>query len=485
MKTPRAVARLERTVKAAVERAGLDSGCTVVVAVSGGPDSLAMLYALAHLRDRLRLQLWGAHLDHGLRGEESARDARFVEGTFRGLGVEFASEHTDVAAFRRQRKLSLEQAAREVRYSFLGKVASDRGADAVALGHTADDQAETVMMNIIRGTGIQGLKGMMPVSRREVNGRSLTLFRPLLDCIGAETTEYCAALGLDPRTDESNSRTELTRNWVRLDLLPRIRERNPGIRDALVRLADVAAQDLEHLDAGLDAVWDGAVNEDGVRAAIDHEAFGRLDPALRVHLLRRVFERIAGGAVQLEQAHVDEMVRLIAGPAGRTLTLPGGVRFSTGYSASTVAAGGELTIPIPPFGGEQQINVPGETEVGDWTVSTRIARGPNPGPSREAQAPGLGSGGASAAVDFDAVGDDLSIRSRRPGDRFQPLGMSQSKKLQDFMVDAKIPREWRDRVPLVVTPRGILWVVGWRVAHWARVQATTTQVLEIELQPAG
>lgn len=485
MRTAKSIVRFEGTVQAAVERAAPDSG-RVVVAVSGGTDSLALLYALSRLKDRLRLQLLGAHLDHGLRGEESAKDARFVEKAFRTLEMGFTSEHADLAAFRRRHKLSTEQAAREVRYSFLARVASEHGADAVALGHTADDQAETVMMNIIRGTGIQGLKGMLPVSRRKVNDRSLQLLRPLLGATRAETSEYCRALGLDPRTDESNKSTEPTRNWIRIDVLPRLRERNPGIREALVRLADVAGKDLAHLDNELDEVWDSVVQEGNDLATIDHDAFGRLSPALKAQLLRRVFVRIAGEDAQLEQAHVDDMRRLIGGQAGRNLGLPGGIHITTGYSESTLAHGGEPLVPLPPLAGEQQLNTSGGTKVGGWRVTTRVIRRDHDDPRNGTDSQtGLSFDGGTATFDFGAVGDDLSIRSRRPGDRFQPLGMSQSKKLQDFMVDAKIPRRWRERVPLIASPRGILWVAGWRIAHWARVQATTTKVLEIELQPSA
>lgn len=477
-----AIARLERRVRSALEEVGLAGGRLLVVAVSGGPDSLALLYALHRLKDDLGLRLHGAHLDHRLRGLASEADARFVADILRGLGILGTVEAADVAAYRRRHRLSLEQAARQVRYAFLARVASEQGADAVALGHTADDQAETVLLHLVRGSGLAGLRGMAPLSRQVLDGRGVVLVRPMLEVTRQETLAYCQALGLSPRQDESNLYADMARNRVRLQLVPLLRQFNPAIRDALLRLSRSVARDLAYLEAEVERVWPRVVarQREGV-LALSRAAFSALPDAIQGHLLRRAVLEMKGDLENVEQVHVEEMVRLMAGPAGKSLALPGGLSFAVSYGQATLARSGEESCPLPPLEEEYRLQVPGETAVPGWRVTVRLARrGEGAGvASALAHAPD----GTFARFDYAAIGGELVVRRRRPGDRFQPLGMGESKKLQDFMVDARVPRPWRDRVPLVVAPRGIAWVVGWRIAEWARVTEGTGQELHIEFSP--
>jgi tRNA(Ile)-lysidine synthase len=465
------IASLHRHVRQALERSGLTDGKRLVVAVSGGPDSLALLYALHHLRGELGLELHGAHLDHGLRGEASRADARFVAETFRSLGVPFTVEDADVASFRRERGLSLEDAAREVRYAFLFRVAADQQADAIALGHTSDDQAETVLLHLIRGSGLAGLRGMEPATRRALAGHETILARPLLEVSRRETAAYCRAMGLEPRLDESNLSPELGRNRLRLELLPILKRYNPAVRDALARLSRSVAQDLAFIEAQVEAEWDRVARFSDKSLELDRNAFARLPPAIQSHMLRRAVLSVKGDLEDVEQNHIADMVRLMAGPAGKSLDLPGGIRFSVGYAEAmlTPTSRGDLC-PLPPLEGEHPLNIPGETTLPGWRVSARLI----PLPAR-----GEGEASYTAILDYTSLGGRLWVRPRRPGDRFQPLGMAQPKRLQDFMVDSRIPRAWRDRVPLVVSPRGIVWVVGWRIAEWARVKDEEGLKLEL------
>lgn len=472
------ISGLERRVRKALEECGLVGGRQLLVAVSGGPDSLSMLHALHRLHDGLDLHLHGAHLDHGLRGDASRADARFVEETFSGLGITSTIEAADVASLRRQRGLSLEEAAREVRYAFLARVAHDIGADAVAVGHTADDQVETVLMHIVRGTGLTGLKGMQVLAMRVFEGREIALFRPLLGVSRRETEEYCVAKGLQPRIDESNMSLDLQRNRVRLELLPLLEQFNPAIREAIARLTQSTARDLAYLESRVDEVWDATVHRTGDRVTIDKDAFAHQDPAVQGYTLRRVVLALKGDLEDLEQNHVEDMARLMAGPAGRSLDLPGGIRFSVGYSDATLTPSDTDLSALPILEGECELNVPGETLLPGWHVTVRVVE---PGESRGTDTSRLGD--YRAWLDHRSVGGRLTVRPREPGDRFQPLGMVQAKKLQDFMVDAHIPRESRDRVPLVVSPRGIAWVVGWRIAEWAKVVDAEPPVLELCFEP--
>lgn len=476
-----AVRHLHRQVALMMEEAGLNSGGLLVVAVSGGPDSLALLYALHHLREDLALRLHCAHLDHGLRGDASIADAEFVAGTCRELGIGFTVDRADVSSFSKRCRLSLEEAAREVRFAFLAGVAKEQRADAIALGHTADDQAETVLMRILRGTGITGLRGMEPRSRRVIAGVEVVLLRPLLGIDRRTTEEYCRAMRLRPRRDESNLSPKMTRNRVRTELLPLMEQYNPAVRGALIRLSRSAARDAAYIEAETDTVWRGLARRVRGGVALDKTALLESAPALQSSLLRRAVLEVKGDLRNIDLSHVDDMVRLADGPAGRSLDLPGGVRFSVGYSDVRLAPPGDAPEPLPSLGGQHDLAVPGETVLPGWTASARILDG-------NASFESTGSDDSpdeaigrehTAYLDFDSLGGRLCVRSRVDGDRFQPLGMSQTKKLQDFMVDSKIPRAWRDSVPLVVSPRGIAWVVGWRIAEWAKVRHRNGRCLEL------
>ncbi len=477
-----AAARFRASVRAVLEDAGLARGSLLVVAVSGGPDSLALLHALHSLSPETGIRLHGAHLDHGLRGEESATDARFVAVEFRRLGLEGTCERADVSAYRRERKLSLEEAARDVRYAFLARVAERQGADAVALGHTADDQAETVLMRLLRGSGLAGLRGMSPLSRRASTGGSVALVRPLLGVTRAEVAEFCRELGLAPRDDASNASTDMLRNRVRLDLIPHLETYNPSVRRALLRLARSSARDLAYLEEQVDAAMSALASRTDEGVALDRVAFTRMHPAIQAHALRRAFAVCRGSTRDLGQYHLDEMTRLIRGRAGTALDLPGGVRFLVGYERALLSLAPHVACPLPSLDGCHGLAIPGESRAGPWTVTARLAE--RSAPPDAAQPRKLADGPPFAArLDALSVGTSAWLRARLAGERFQPRGMTHTKKLQDFMVDEKIPRQWRDRVPLLVTPRGVAWVVGCRVAEWARPGRSNAPQLEVRVEP--
>ena len=459
--------RLEAQVVEAVRRCGLEPGDLLVVAVSGGPDSLALLHALVRTCGKTSLRLHAAHLDHGLRGEESQADAAFVSKICRGLGLDLTSDKVDTGAFRNTYRLSLEDAARRLRYGFLARVAAELGARAVAVGHTMDDQAETVLMNIVRGAGLTGLRGMSESTVRRIEGSDVYLARPFLTGVSrTDTTGYCEALGLEPRHDSSNSSLLMLRNRIRHEMMPSLALINPRVRDSVLRLSVSARRDLEYIERAVDAVWPNVAEVRSGCLVVDRDAFAELDAALGAHLLRRVVGLASGGLADLGLRHVDEMLDMLRGRAGRSMDLPGGLVFSVGYRTSTVAPAGLDTCPLPRLVGETDVEVPGETAVGGWRVIADVESG-----KREVQADEM-----CAAISSRAATSGLRVRTRHPGDRFQPLGMAGTKKLQDFMVDCRIDRLWRDRIPLVVGDLGIVWVVGWRLAEWARPKGTGDDV---------
>lgn len=482
---------LRKRMDAALAEHGLTGG-KLLVAVSGGPDSMALLHALYTLRDEHRLTLYGAHLNHLLRGEESDADANFVADTFRRLSIDYTLDSADVAEYRRKHRLSLEDAARRVRYAFLAGAASKHDADAIALGHTADDQAETVLMHIIRGSGLDGLRGMQAIDRRRVNGKSVTLFRPLLGSSRAETQAYCDALELQPRIDVSNASPEFLRNRIRLELVPLLEQLNPSIQGALIRLAKNATLDSDFIRERSDDVWRDVaeLNQStyGEALVLDTLRLAEEHPAIQSAVLRRGVGAVNGEATQ---RHILDMIRLMGGAPGKTLDLPDRLTFATDYGKALIGSADAVEAmlsTLPTLEGEFTVAVPGDTEAGAWHVHTAVQHYGDGSAvidaHREESCSGTGHPGKSTtsdAMDMDRVGGGLRIRGRLPGDRFQPLGMEQSKSLREFMIDAQIPRRWRDGLPLLVSERGIVCVPGRRIAHWARVTDATRRVLRLSV----
>ncbi|MCY4623767.1 MAG: tRNA lysidine(34) synthetase TilS [Chloroflexi bacterium] len=460
------MATLPQAVARQAAAAGL-TGARLVAAVSGGPDSLALLHALHCITDFHRLSLHVAHVDHGLR-PSSGRDADFVREHAEALGLPCTVVAVDVP--RRRDGSFSEAAARDARYGALAGIAERDGAAAIATGHTLDDQAETVLLHAVRGAGLAGLRAMAALSDAPVKGANARVFRPLLGIRRGDTVAYCRELGLSPVLDESNDDTRIPRNLLRVEVVPLLERLNPRAVEALARMAENAGGALDFLDAALDAEWPAlASTVDGV-VALGRERLRSLHPALQALAVRRAYEAAGGASGSLDAVNVEAALRLASGPAGREATLPGGVRAEARHDALVLRSSGAPG--QPPLEGEHPIHVPGVASAGGWRVEAQVV----PMPASLDAPPFV------AHLDADALGGELCVRGRRQGDRFQPLGMAQgSRKLQDYFVDAHVPRRERDAVPLLVSPRGVAWVTGHAVAHWARVTPETRRVLRVEL----
>ncbi len=452
------------------------SGETLVIGVSGGPDSICLLHTLVNLRETLSIHLHIAHLDHALRGEESTADARYVATLAEKLGIPATIVKEDVRAYQAEKRLTLEEAAREVRYSFLARVAESVRAGRVVVGHTRDDNIETILLHIIRGTGTRGLRGLLPVSPWPYPRTSTTLVRPLLPVSREETLAYCRQHNLAPRLDTSNLSLSPLRNRVRLELLPILEGYNPRIREALLRTARIAGDDLAYLDMETALTWAEVARMEGDAVIIDRQGFLRQPPALQRNLLRMAVEAKLGTLKDIEARHIEEMMETVLKPAGRKIHLPGGLIFSVEYERYLLGPEPEAIAPYPPLEGEYALTVPGLTVLPGWRVEATV--------TERAGTLDRCAGAFTACLDFDRAGNVLAVRGRRRGDRFQPLGLGETKKLGEFMIDARIPQAWRDRVPIVVSPRGIVWVAGWRIDEKVRVTPETMRVLRLDFECA-
>jgi tRNA(Ile)-lysidine synthetase-like protein len=445
--------------------APLAPGGTLVVAVSGGPDSLALLHALCALRAELGLGLHVAHLDHRLRGDQSAAEARFVAETAHSWGVPATIEAIDVRAAARERRQNLHAAARTVRYAFLARVAGAIGAYAVATAHHADDQAETVLANLLRGAGPSGLSGMRPTSELELatpdhppaTVHNLRLLRPLLAVTRAELEHYCATNNLEPRHDPSNADRRYTRTRIRHELLPKLIEYNPRIVEVLGRTAAACAEEHAFVADALDAVWPRLVRREASRLRFDGAIWAALHPALQAAALRRGYAWLTAGAATLGHEDVARARAIAGGPVGRQAELPGGVTLLAAYQGSFVLEHGE---PLAPTGPQLaleavELPVPGVVALGSgWLLQAERCLAAIPDSPWEVY---LHTG----------LHSQLGLRRRQASDRMRPAGGTGSRKLQDIFVDAKIQRELRDAWPVVVSGNEIVWVPGVRAAAGA------------------
>ncbi len=463
---------LEQRILHFIRENGLTSGKRrVLAAVSGGPDSVCLLNILNALSNELGIELHVAHLNHRLRGKESEADARYVAQLVERLGIPSTIEERDVKAYRALRRNSLEEAAREVRYTFFAETAAILGTDCVAVGHTSDDNVETILLHLVRGTGTRGLRGLQPRTTWRSEDKSIEVIRPLLCISREETVDYCRKNNLEPRIDSSNLTMSPLRNRIRHELLPLLESYNERVTDALLRTARIAGDELDFLDREISRLWDSIVRLQGETVALDKEGLLALPPALQRHLLRKAIEDVSGSLKDIETRHIEDILEALKKPAGKKLNLPAGLVFIVEYDRFLLTGEPAALSPFPPLDSVVSLEIPGETVFPGWRVSASVIT-----PEQMKS----GDDDYIACLSLDETGDKLTVRSRETGDRFQPLGMDQPKKLGEYMIDEKIPRAWRKRVPVVCSPEHVVWVVGWRIDQRSKVTEDTRRILRLE-----
>ena len=466
-------------------------GDRIVAAVSGGPDSTAMLDLLASEAAPMGFSLAVAHLDHMLRGEASEADGLFVRGMASSLGLEVFCGREDVRALARREKRSVEEAGRIARSRFLERVAASWGASSVALGHHRDDLAEGILMRILQGSGVSGLAAIRPV----VAGAGAQIIRPLIAASRRQIMEHLQARSLPFRTDETNEDPSYLRNRVRSRLLPLLEaEFNPKVAEALCRCADLLREEDAYM-ATVGAEWlernAGRPPHRSAGMDLPAEPLLSLPLALRRRVVREALLRCGASPRRLR---FDQIQQILEGLERRRTGAR--VVIADGYVADLER--GHLVLSrrgsaVPPPAAEAQVVIPGRTPIpwGGGAIVTRTI-------SREGLSEPLSAGsGPLAHLDFDRTGPALALRRRRPGDRFHPLGAPGSRKLSDFFCDMHLPASLRDGVPLLVAaqpagsdraapdPAGeIAWVVGSRISERFKVTPATRRILRVS-QEAG
>ncbi len=446
----------------------------LVVAISGGPDSLALLHGLRHLL--LPEQLVIAHLDHQLR-PESVDEARYVRHTASTWGLTTVVKSVDVAEWARSQQLSIEEAGRQARYAFLADTARATGASAVVTGHHADDQAETILMHILRGSGLDGLRGMLPAMRL-LDAPDIWLLRPLLGVSRETIVTYCAANRLAPLTDASNTDPAYFRNRLRHELLPLLETYNPTIRTRLAQLSAVVAADAEWLSLETSYAFGRIVVDSGPGwVLLDRRAWQALHLSLRRRTLRLAIETCAPdqrdvGFATLEAARTS----VEAGGSGRRADLPGDVVLHVNAETLLLATGPDFPASLGPQLAEDQVAtlpIPGHVALaGGWTlVAERVDRSSLPELT--------GSDPWSVHIGLDSQ-DPLTVRGRIPGERLEPLGLGgQHVTLKEMMIDRKLPAQLRRNWPLVTANDQVIWLVGHALDHRYRVTAASKYIIRL------
>ena len=459
----------------------LAPGDAVLVGVSGGPDSVALLHVLREVGASLGLSLEVAHVDHGIRGPESRDDCEFVRGMAARLSLPFHLARLDLReAGDRRGAGNLEARARERRYRFFAEVASERRMGKVAVGHNRDDQVETMLMWLLRGCGPEGLKGMpaaRPLARSPEGAGRAVLIRPLLEASRGEVLAFLESRGLDYREDPTNRDARYLRNWLRGVVLPELRSRSNGdgaLERRLARLGGMLRSDHALLERQVAAAYPGVARG----SALDRTGFLALDPELRPRMARFWLRRELGTLRRIGFAHVDAVTRLMAGsrPHGR-VSLPGSWTVVRQYDTVRLARSPEGRRVEDPSAKDYSCPLPLEGEVTVPEAGVRVTAWR----SRKREIP---EDPFEAVFDLSGLGRPegrLRLRNPRPGDRFRPLGMAGRKKLKDLFIDRKVPRNRRRTAPLLVVGDEIAWIPGCARSDLARVGPETREVWRIRV----
>ncbi len=456
----------------------LDRGDRILLAVSGGPDSLAMLDLFDRLKGDLELEIGVFHLDHGLR-EKAAEEADFVKGFCQNRDILCWQERVDIKKIVEERGGSIEEVAREVRLDFFCQYARKKNMDSVAVGHQANDRAETVLFNLIRGAGMRGLSGITP----KTLFRDQVIIRPLLEFTREQLEVYCDQRSLEPRRDKSNLSTKYDRNKIRQELIPYLENNfNSELISAINSTAELIQSENEFLNSQVERIFSRyAENMGDHRIDVPIDPLTSLHPVLRKRLWRILIRKLLGSTSGFYRRHFSLLEDILQEcqkePGGREYHLPRGIKVKELYGSLSFrdeawrSDRGEsedfsLCVKKP-----DEVNLPGGRRLifeisglpGDWRE--RAARDD------------------IAFLDAGKISWPLTVRNRRPGDRFRPLGMRGSKKIKDFFIDEKVAPHRRDKIPLVVEEKGkIVWIAGMRCDDRFKIDDETGEVLRIEYQ---
>jgi tRNA(Ile)-lysidine synthase len=459
---------IEKVEKTITQYHMLKKGDKILIGISGGPDSVALVHILLKLQQKYNLTIHLAHLNHLLRNE-AKEEAVFVKKLAETLKLPITIEEINILQDT-SKNFSIQQKARKIRYEFLIRIAKKLNATKIALAHHEDDNIETILMWLIRGCGAEGIKGIPPV--RKINEK-LFIIRPLIKITKQEIINYLKINNLSFKIDSSNLKLAYLRNKIRLELLPKLQEYNPNIKEVLNRLSNLWQKDNEYLNILSIEAKNKVLLENG---KIDLKKFYAFHQAIQSRILRQIIEDMKGDLQQITFTHIEAILNLIKnGPSQGKLDLPANITVEREYD--TLAIYKKVEKEIEGNREEKYLQVPGVTKIEGLKIETQIV----PKKSRST-CYSLLSTPYNAYLDYDKIELPLLVRHRKKGDRFHPYGMRGSKKVKDFLIDLKIPNKIRNKILLLQDKKGIVWVVGYRIDERVKITDTTKNVLLISIE---
>lgn len=461
---------LEKKLLNTIQREMLiQKGDKVLVAFSGGPDSSCLLHLLFSLQKELDIELYTAHLNHQIRGVDAHTDALFAYEESKTLGIPCFLKSVNVPQIAEQERMTVEEAARKARYEMLFDLKEKLNLDKIAVAHNLDDQAETVLMRIMRGTGLNGLKGM---SYKRADG----VIRPLMDIKRHEIEEYCVQKNVRTTLDKTNEEEEYTRNKIRLQLLPHIEENySSNIKEILSRMANTLREDSDYIDNIARELYGNlGQKHEGYAIKFDLESIENVPAPIQKRIIKEAYADLLGSAEGLEAIHLDDATKLIQNEKSETkINLPKGIiAEKKGYNFYVT----QKAIEVKTINFEYKIPMNGSIEIPELgiIIETKIM-------SKD-RCKLLPTRINAKAFDLDAMEGDLIVRNRQPGDKIRPLGLGGTKKLKDIFIDKKIPREERETVPIISDQSKIIWIVGHEMAEDAKIVEATKEVVRVTVK---
>jgi len=455
---------LTNKVTATIKKYSMLSGKEkILIGLSGGPDSVCLLNVLNNLKNKFMLDLHTVYIDHGLRPEETPEETEFCKKLCAGLSIPFTTKVIDVKTYSKEQGLNKQEAARELRYRIFEETAYEIKAHKIALGHTADDQLETFFMRFFRGSGPTGLSGIPPVRGN--------IIRPLIEIERMEIEEFLHEQKINYITDSSNLKKDYLRNRIRLAFIPEIKKINPHIAQTVSRTMEILREEEKYFELIITKTLMKLIcRKTDFRMELFLTPLEAMDKVILRRVLRRAVDA-AKGLRGMEFIHIEGIIDLIKqGRQGDRIYLPRGLRVIKNYSTLVI------TSEIPLRLGTFTLNVPGEVVLKESRAVIKA--------SVVDKVESYGDGKTMAVFDADKTGTVLTVRSREHGDFFYPIGFGKRKKLQDYFVDEKVPRDERDSIPIVVSGNDIVWVTGFRGDERFKVSDETKRFLKMEIKRA-
>ncbi|WP_160680776.1 tRNA lysidine(34) synthetase TilS [Clostridium sp. C8-1-8] len=462
----------DKVINFIIDHHMIKEGDRVLVALSGGPDSVCLLHILYSLRNEFNISIGAAHINHLLRGEDSFEDEKYVQKVCDELDIPCYVRRSQIEAVAKEKGISSEMAGREVRYEFFHEIVKTQGFTKVAIAHNANDQAETVLMRMMRGTGLDGLVGIRPV-------RDEVFIRPILCLTREEIENYCEYNKLEPRIDGTNLESIYSRNKVRLEMIPFIKRNfNKDIIESLNRLASLASIDSDYIDKSALDIYSDFCIERSREIVIKKDAF-LVHESLLTRVIRKAIFYVAKATYNYEMKHIYDIIVLQRGSTGKSINIPNNVVVENSY--------GDIIITIKQNdNSDNKEYVLVKRELSAKNIETLRLEGllydVEIEVKRNSKKIDLNSSDLIKYFDYDKIKERIIIRSRENGDKIKPLGMNGTKKIKDIFIDKKVPNNLRDHIPLVCFDNDIAWIVGINISDLFKVTNNTKNILQISFK---